>query len=133
MPWDASPTGGFTTGWPWLPLGDEHEIVNAAELERDDYSILRLYLHLIQLRQIHRTLVSGGLEGVSADRNVLRYVRTSNGHRIAVALNMSPDPAQVAIGNGTVLASTHLDREGSTVSGQVDLRAAEGLVVRLDP
>ena len=59
MPWDGSPSGGFTTGLPWLPLGDEHEIVNVEALERDDYSILRLYRNLIQLRQTHATLVSG--------------------------------------------------------------------------
>ena len=24
MPWDAAPHAGFTTGTPWLPLGDDH-------------------------------------------------------------------------------------------------------------
>jgi alpha-glucosidase len=133
MPWDGSPTGGFTTGWPWLPLGDEHEIVNVAQLERADDSILRLYRNLIQLRQTHRTLVSGKLAGVRAEDHVLRYERTGHGQRLLVLLNISQEPEQGQLtGAGTVLVSTHLDREGTKVAGAVELRAAEGLVVALD-
>ena len=132
MPWDSSPTGGFTTGWPWLPLGDEHEIVNVAELEGDDNSILCLYRFLIQYRQSHRVLVSGKLEGVKAERNVLRFERTSSEERLLVVLNMAAEPAQISAEPGTVLASTHMDRDGAKVAGQVELRAAEGLVVRME-
>lgn len=132
MPWDRSATGGFTTGWPWLPLGDEHEIVNVAALEWDDGSILRLYRNLIQLRQNHETLVSGKLEGVTAENHVLRFERTGNGHRILVLLNMAAEPARIAAGSGTVLVSTHLDCEGMKTSEQIDLRPAEGLVIALN-
>ena len=133
MPWDSSPAGGFTTGWPWLPLGDQHEIVNVAEMERDDNSILRLYRNLISLRQAHRTLVSGKLAGVVAEDHVLRYERTGHGERFMVLLNMGQEPAQAAVAErGTVLVSTQLDREGTRVSGETELRAAEGLVIALD-
>jgi alpha-glucosidase len=131
MPWDGSASGGFTTGWPWLPLGDEHEIVNVAELERDDNSILRLYRNLIHLRQAHATLVSGKLSEVTAENHVLRFERTGSEERILVVLNMAADPIQVTVENGTIMASTHLDREGKQVSGPIDLRPAEGLVVGL--
>jgi len=133
MPWDGSPTGGFTNGWPWLPLGDEHEIVNVAALERDDNSILRLYRNLIQLRQTHHVLVSGKLKGAAAEKNVLRYERTRDYERLLVLLNMSADAVQMPVKPGTVLISTHLDREGAKVGSQVELRAAEGLVIRLEP
>jgi len=132
MPWDGTPSGGFTTGWPWLPLGDEHEIVNVEALERDDYSILRLYRNLIQLRQTHQTLVSGQLKDVTALNHVLRFERTGKDDRFLVVLNMAAEPAQIALAAGTVLSSTHLDREGKSVSGMVELRAAEGMVVGLD-
>jgi alpha-glucosidase len=133
MPWEGTPTGGFTTGWPGLPLGDEHEIVNVAALERDDNSILRLYRNLIQLRQMHRVLVSGRLEDAAAEKNVLRYERTNDRQRILVILNMASEPSQVTVSAGTVLASTHMDWEGTKIGGQVDLRAAEGLVIGLEP
>ncbi len=133
MPWDSTPTGGFTTGWPWLPLGDEHEIVNVQEQEREDNSIFQLYRNLIQLRQTHPTLVSGKLAGVLAENHVLRYERTGHGRRLLVLLNMSAEPAHVAVAEGgTVLVSTQLDREGTKLSGQVELRPAEGLLLGLD-
>jgi alpha-glucosidase len=133
MPWDGTPTGGFTSGWPWLPLGDEHEIVNVAALERDDNSILRLYRSLIQLRQIHPVLVSGRLENATAEKSVLRYERTNDRQRILVILNMASANAEVTVKAGTVLASTQMDREGTKIGGLVDLRAAEGLVIGLEP
>jgi alpha-glucosidase len=132
MPWDGSPTGGFTTGWPWLPLGDEHEIVNVAELERDDNSILRLYRNLIRLRQTNQTLVGGKLESVNAEKNVLLYERTNRGRRLQVALNMAAEPAQISAERGTVRASTHMDREGEKVTGTIALRPAEGVIIDID-
>jgi alpha-glucosidase len=133
MPWDGTPTGGFTSGWPWLPLGDEHEIVNVAALERDDNSILRLYRSLIQLRQIHPVLVSGRLENATAEKSVLRYERTNDRQRILVILNMASANAEVTVKAGTVLASTQMDREGTKIGGLIDLRPAEGLVIGLEP
>ncbi len=132
MPWDGSPSGGFTTGFPWLPLGDEHEIVNVEALERDDYSILRLYRNLIQLRQTHATLVRGQLRDVTAANHVLRFERTGKENRFLVVLNMATEPVQIEVTAGIVLSSTHLDREGKSVRGMVDLRGAEGMVVELD-
>jgi alpha-glucosidase len=75
--------------------------------------------------------VSGKLINVAAENHVLRFQRTEGKDRILVLLNMAAEPTQVAIEAGTVMASTHLDREGKQVSGQTDLRAAEGLVVNL--
>jgi alpha-glucosidase len=133
MPWDGSPTAGFTNGWPWLPLGDQHEIVNVAARERDDNSILSLYRNLIQMRETHRALVSGKLECVMAEKNVLRYARTGDNESLLVMLNMAAEPVQIATERGTILVSTHMDRERAKVDGRVDLRGAEGLIIRIDP
>ena len=51
------------------------------------------------------------------------------GERVMVVLNMASEPAQVTVKAGTVLASTHMDREGTKIGGQVDVRAAEGLLI----
>ena len=34
MQWDASTNAGFSNGEPWLPLADDHEVVNVAKQER---------------------------------------------------------------------------------------------------
>jgi len=132
MPWDGSATGGFTTGWPWLPLGDEHEIVNVEALEREDNSILRLYRNLTQLRQTHPVLVSGRLENVTAEQNVLRYERASGRERLAIVLNMAAEPVQITVRAASVVASTHVDREGTKIEGVLNMRAGEGFVMAIE-
>ena len=50
MQWDGSPTGGFTTGEPWLPLVDPAER-NVADQRDDPGSMLNLVRELIALRR----------------------------------------------------------------------------------
>jgi len=75
--------------------------------------------------------VSGKLENVAAERNVLLYERSTDRERVLVVLNMGSEPAQVRSKAGVVLASTHLDREGTKIGDQVELRAGEGLILVL--
>ena len=48
MQWDATPSGGFTTGEPWLPLVDPGER-NVADQRDDPGSLLALDRELIAL------------------------------------------------------------------------------------
>jgi alpha-glucosidase len=50
MQWDPSPTGGFTTGTPWLPLIDPSE-KNVADQRDDPSSLLNYYRSLIAERR----------------------------------------------------------------------------------
>ena len=50
MQWDATPTGGFTSGDPWLPLVDPAER-NVALQQNDPGSLLHLYRLLIEARK----------------------------------------------------------------------------------
>jgi alpha-glucosidase len=133
MPWDGSASAGFTTGRPWLPIGADHEDVNVEALEQDSGSILQLYHTLIDLRRSRPTLVSGKMQSVIADRSVLRYERRGDWDRVLVLLNMGTDSVPMTIESGTILASTDFDRNGQNVSGTVELKAAEGIVIDLDP
>jgi hypothetical protein len=47
-----------------------------------------------------------------------------------VALNLSDEPREVVVGEGTLLISTHLDREGGNVSAEDILRGHEGITVK---
>jgi alpha-glucosidase len=131
MPWDGTASAGFTTGAPWLPLGDDYKTVNVAALGQDPRSILQLYRKLIGLRRGRPTLVNGKLQSVAAENGVLRFVRIGTNDRILVLLNMGMDVAQITLDGGTVLASTGLDREGETVSGTLDLKSGDGLAIDL--
>jgi oligo-1,6-glucosidase len=59
MQWDASPTGGFTTGTPWLAVNPNTAQVNAATQAGDDSSVLAHYRRLIRLRHHHAIVALG--------------------------------------------------------------------------
>ncbi len=137
MQWSARENAGFTTGEPWLPIAEDYREVNM-EAERDDpRSILTLYHRLIDLRRGEPALEVGRFEPVEAEGDVLAYIRRAwraesdflivlnLGHRPHV-LHRPPDAPE-----GTVALSTHLDRAGERVHGDLHLRADEGVIIRL--
>ena len=130
MPWDSSPTGGFTTGRPWLPLGD-HATINVASETRDAGSMLALYKGLIALRAAHPALVGGTIEAIAWSDGMVTYERRLGAARLKVVLNLTAAPRN-AEGFGRVLLSTTREREGEAVSGEFGLGADEGLVIALE-
>jgi alpha-glucosidase len=136
MQWGAMEHGGFTTGTPWLPLAADYADHNAAALAVDAYSILGLYVALIELRKATPELVFGDYVSVDVPGNLLAYRRIYDGHGLLVALNLGSEPVVMGadvIGGGKILLSTQLDRDGETVSGDLRLRGNEGVIVRLNP
>ncbi len=70
MQWDSDPRGGFTTGEPWLPMGDPARNNVADQLAREG-SILHATRSLIQLKRRLR----GPYERLPAPEGVWRYRR----------------------------------------------------------
>ncbi|MCX8255344.1 putative alpha-glucosidase [Beijerinckiaceae bacterium RH CH11] len=130
MPWDASPTGGFTTGHPWLPLG-EHATTNVAAESRDPHSMLSLYEKLIALRHAQPALIGGTIEAIAWGDGVVSYERRLGAARLKIVLNLTREPRHAVGDGGRVLLSTTLSREGEHVSERLDLGADEGVVVAL--
>ena len=131
MQWDASPGAGFTTGEPWLPLGDFARVSVAAQRD-DPASLLTLHRRLISLRDAESALALGDWTPVDAEGDVLAYVRSGEGTRFLVALNLGPNRARLAGDwDGEVAISTHADADGRAVRGAVELRGDEGVAVRL--
>jgi alpha-glucosidase len=133
MPWDAGPGGGFTSGRPWLPLG-EGNLARSVAAQRDDpASMLTLHRRLLRLRRQAPALVGGGYEPVEADGDILAYRRAGEGGRYLVALNLGPEPARLTAPGperrGRVLVSTRPDRDGEAAGGSLELRGDEGVVV----
>ena len=131
MPWDDTPTGGFTTGRPWLPLNDTRAL-NVAAQEADPRSMLRLHRALLALRRSHPALAAGLYESGRTEGDVLAFRRRLGDEDLLVALNLGSAPAEVDLGQpAATLLSTHLDRSGPEPAGPLRLRADEGLVLRL--
>ena len=70
MPWNGEPKGGFTSGEPWLPMG-EHRRRNVAAQREDPGSVLNLTRELIALKKRLR----GPYEPLAAPRSGWRYRR----------------------------------------------------------
>ena len=133
MQWDASAQAGFTTGAPWLPVAEDFHRRNVKMLAEDPQSILTLYKRLVALRRSRDALSVGDFTRVSCAGNVMAYQRSHGGERLFVALNFGHDADSAALPTrgATVLLSTHLDREGETLTGRCALRADEGVIALL--
>jgi alpha-glucosidase len=134
MPWDASSTGGFTRGEPWLPLNPDIERCNVEAQRGDASSLLSLYRRLLALRRERPALAVGDYVPVPADGDVIAYERVHESGSLLIALNLGASPCRVTIGArcGTVALGTHGDRDAESVEVALELRANEALVVNLE-
>jgi alpha-glucosidase len=76
MRWDGSRYGGFTSGHPWLPMGEDVSARNVLCLQQDERSIIWLYRRLIELRNKQAALTAGVYEPIRSRDNVLMFKRS---------------------------------------------------------
>jgi alpha-glucosidase len=135
MQWSAARHAGFTSGEPWLPLAADAAAVNVEAQRADPRSLLTLHRRLLALRRAEPALQHGPFAPLRAGGGLLAWVRKHGDRRFLVVLNLGHQPAQYAPPvldvDGTMALSTHLDRDGERVLRTVELRADEGVVVRL--
>ncbi len=143
MRWRNEPGAGFTSGEPWLRIGDTSS-VNVADQSDDPHSLLSLYRRLIALRGASAALSGGSYRGLDMppEGGVLAYVRESGTERRLVVIECRGqdgrhDPFAAARGRlpetGRLALSTDTSRRASgdlDLSG-VELSANEGIIVDL--
>ncbi|WP_076999007.1 alpha-amylase family glycosyl hydrolase [Variovorax sp. KK3] len=136
MRWSGEPNAGFTTGTPWLPLGEGWAEGNVEAQAQDASSMLTLYRRLIALRRREPALHEGSYAPLAAGPEVLAYARAHGARRLVVLLNFgatpAPIPSQLLGVDAELLASTHADGEASLHEGRM-LRPLEGLVFASAP
>lgn len=97
MQWDASKQAGFTTGTPWLAVGDASEINVEAAL-KDSNSLFYTYQKLIKLRKELPILIEGSFQTFpTSHANVLAYTRSYENTEILVVVNFSSQEATFAL------------------------------------
>jgi len=137
MQWDASEHAGFSAATPWLPLSDDYQQQNVANLIAAEPSILSLYRALIALRKQLPALSRGDYQPLAAEGELLLYRRVVQGQSILIALNLGAAPIAATSDefglDGEILLSSHMDRAGERVGGTLDLRGDEGVIIGRAP
>ena len=102
-------------------------------LEADARSILSLYKALIGLRKKLPPLMSGDYVPIAAQGELLLYRRQSERKKVVIALNLGAEPVSLtsegADFHGELVLSTSLDRGGEKITGALDLRGNEGVII----
>ncbi|WP_296678355.1 alpha-amylase family glycosyl hydrolase [Novosphingobium sp.] len=111
MPWTAQDEhGGFSSGQPWLPLGDENLAEAADRQEGDPHSLLNLTRDMLALRKANPALREGSFDAVSIDESLLAVRRRGDGQSVLCVFNLSPVPCAWPggiSGQGRVLAAVN--------------------------
>ena len=134
MQWSAGRNAGFSTAErTWLPLADDHAVFNVETESADPSSMLSLYRRLIALRRSEPALIAGSYVAVAAEDDALAYIRQLGDRRLLVVLDLGSRPYGLPLPNGfergRILLSTHADRTGEPVDGEIVLRADEGVII----
>lgn len=91
--WDATPTAGFTSGQPWLPVTPNAVTINAAQQIADPDSVFHHYRRLIALRHTDQTVQLGAFRLLEPDHDRLwAFTRTLRDDVILVLANWSSEP-----------------------------------------
>jgi oligo-1,6-glucosidase len=110
--WDDSPTAGFTTGTPWLPVTPDVAEWNVAAQRDDPRSVLAHYRRLIALRHEVDAVALGDFTMLLPEHDeVYAFTRAAGGDRLLVVCNLSSSaqplgellpeavPAELVLGN----------------------------------
>jgi alpha-glucosidase len=130
MQWSPGPHAGFTTGTPWLPVGNDYPQRNVDSERADPRSLLMLYCRLLEMRRTQPSLLSRAYAPVFINDRTFIYRRGN----LLAALNFTGAPQSCSLPaemRGRILLSTELDRDGDLDNTSISLRANEGVIISL--
>jgi alpha-glucosidase len=100
MVWQSdNQTGGFSSGKPWLPVPAEH-LRHAGPESKTESSLFAHYQAALALRHRHKVLRTGDQRDLTADGDLLSFVREGAGEIIFCAFNLGDAPLKVALPAG---------------------------------
>lgn len=143
MQWRDEQGGGFTTGEPWIRVGDTKR-ANVEDQAGDPGSLLSLYRQLIADRGISPALRTGSYRGLdtTVESGVFAYLRESADERLLIVISCSGVAGSYDLhaagrgrlpSQGRLWRSTAPDRETEGVLDlrSVELHGNEGIIVAL--
>ena len=92
MQWSAEKNAGFTTGTPWLPVNENHSVINAAAAMGEADSTFHYYQKLIALRKEYDVFRDGWFELMDPENEaVFAYTRDTDTAHMLVVCNFSSE------------------------------------------
>ncbi|BDG03239.1 alpha-amylase family glycosyl hydrolase [Anaeromyxobacter oryzae] len=138
MSWDATATGGFTSGTPWWPLAPRGPTTSVAAQTGDPGSLLSRYRRLIRVRKASEALRRGGTERLAAaSPGLLALVRALPGERVLVVHNLGIDTVRERLAVTAGAATPLLADPGAAIApspegAEVTLPARATAIWRLE-
>jgi alpha-glucosidase len=135
MQWNNSFNAGFTTGIPWLPVGENYSTCNVDDELKDKKSLLNFYRKLIALRIKYPVLQEGSYKPVQLNKHsILAFYRQHKKQEILVVVNFKWYPVRIDredIEPLKIILSTHRNNRKWIGKLQVRLNPYEVLVLKL--
>lgn len=101
MVWEASNSnGGFSANKPWLPVSPAHLAQSVAAQDSDPEAIIHHYRRAIALRKAHPALAKGAHNDVTAEGNIIRFLRETAEETLFCAFNLSAEPGEITLPEG---------------------------------
>jgi alpha-glucosidase len=135
MPWVAGhPTGGFTTGRPWLPSDAAQRALAVDRQEADPGAMLGLTRRLLALRRAHPALRVGRCETLVAEADLLVLRRVHADDTVLAAFNLGQQPTTHRLDAAPPDGGGMLAIHGARLQGAaLQLPAGSALILTLRP
>lgn len=133
MQWDASKSGGFTTGTPWIPVNPNYRRINAEAQVKDPNSVFHYYRQLIALRKQYDIVVYGEFELLlEEDESIFAYTRTLGNEKLLVVCNFTENQTAFEVPEEFLGAETLISNyKRGAISKAVTLKPYEAFVLKL--
>ncbi|MCQ2019296.1 alpha,alpha-phosphotrehalase [Clostridium butyricum] len=131
--WNNKKNSGFTSGEPWIPVGNLYENINAENALNDKDSVFYHYKNLISLRKQYDVISDGSFKIILENHDkVYAYTRSYKNTNLIVLNNFYGEDTDVTIekelieGNSKILISNYKD--SGSLSKNIKLRPYESIV-----
>ncbi|MEH6944070.1 alpha,alpha-phosphotrehalase [Bacillus sp. JJ722] len=135
MQWNDEDNAGFTSGTPWISLGDSSKEINAMKALEDPNSVFYFYQKLIALRKEYPIIAEGNFKMILEDHEkVMAYTRFYENNLLIVLNNFYAEEAKVqlpsnvmeGVKTSSILIGNY--ENAPTFSKEINLRPYESIV-----
>ncbi|MCG5475111.1 MAG: alpha-glucosidase C-terminal domain-containing protein [Sinorhizobium fredii] len=118
MVWERDEANaGFSSGYPWLPVRDDHRVLAVNTQEGVAGSVLEHYRRTLAFRRAHTALLDGDMSFLATNQDVLAFTRKKGSETLLFVFNLTGEPQTVQLAADMVVAEAlPMPGFGATIS-----------------